>query len=238
MKTIDITDYMYYKCVQSLVYDKDALNLISEGDYDLHIFSNEFLDGLYSFVKYMSENNYFEKDYKDNVLDIIMYMRNSLKGTEDYSLLIDRLNEIVRMINKSNDSNSEQFYLNEMGIRLGFLRNKGKNVKLDDRQYEKCKTIVLESISNDYSVLLFNLDRIDDETFKNDFVPAFSMNALYYYSLRALFVEKPELASIIKLRERVNLMLNYNTVNLDKTRINKKVKKEIQNETRKFRKFI
>lgn len=99
----ELLHYFYTKLIQYIVFENEALKDVSKGNFDSWLSQEDFFTVLKDYCDYMADNNYLEKPYKENLLDLINYVR-FLQHKMQASA------EMIAKVNSCTGTNCTEFY--------------------------------------------------------------------------------------------------------------------------------
>ena len=234
MEQIDLTEIAMYKLVQYLIFDDEANLEISSGKWDSSLSSTTFLEKLKLYVKYMASNNYLDIRLKYNIFNILNRIRECCNDK------VNDVNEMILQINKATDEDELDLYIYEKSKRMSTknLKKLNKYYSSIPKEREKFKKEVSDLISYDYLILNSLLGQISEEDYDNVSLPNLGLSIEYFYSLRSLINDEPNLILSEKVIERIKKVLSYNKKNINSSEITYLDRLEIKSETKVFERYL
>ena len=221
---LKISEYIMLKEVQFLIFNEENNKSVRNGGWENVIKHPMFFQKLKEHVKYLTDNNYLEDIYKDNILNILDKLRTEYPND---------VNEMIKQINSSNGEKCFEFYSYELSKRVPVtLMGKVINISEDSLRFS-----AINSICNDF-IIISSIFNLDDETFKKEFIPIYSLDISYFYSLRVMANENDDIFLLKTMSNKLKLMLEYNKKYINKARIKSSLKRQIKSEIKVFEKCL
>lgn len=233
----DLNGYIQVKFIQFILHN----DLVFEKIFKDHLFDNSILNPTFaiafaSYLKvFMEETKFINPRVKDKAYRIMAYIKENNNFTDDIKHKINNLfNDIIIDLNVIKDMDGEEYYLDEIAKRFDFRGN----VTLDEEEYEDYKSIVEESLGNDYIILSYHCDIIKENEFEES-VPLFITDMYYFNSLNAILTEYPEILKNETFKKRVKKIVEANKkCEINKSNHTPLEKKFIQRNTNYFNKLL
>ena len=218
-----INDYIYTKVLITILFG------VSE-EKEEWMYGTDKLEGIKEIVEEFCLSGLFSKQVKSNIFDYLTEARN-IKD-DDYEYRIKLINEIICVLNLNSYNNSNSFYRVELYRRRDDKRYLNK---YPDYVIEGESDLVNRSIVYDALVLLSHDKKVDDETFKKEFLPDLTKQLFYYESINIILDGCPIIFKDPTFYNRFVYVLNQNNelsnnefCNSGKkiiNKVNKKIKK-------------
>lgn len=206
MNDIDYT-YMYNTVYKSYVfaYDIDEV-LKSTGDSFFE--DNNFFDYIENEVKQNEEFEYLDNLAKENIFKILNFFRDYYKGKEKYIEYVDKINNMIIILNRSKEGNVYNFYQDEVISRSLY---KEKVTKSFEKQQPKLLIpVIREMIVFDAYLVLKLFANHEEFLAEVDFIVK---NPNTIYSLSKFFDEFPQIIVDPVINERIKLILKMSLNN-------------------------
>lgn len=201
-------DYFIDKLFKSYIYASDLNNVLNYSNEESVIFKNDnLLIYLEELVKENLEFEYLDDFAKNNIFSLLGLLRYSVvyKNRDNYNQLIERINNIIFLLNRSGDINAFDFYFDEIKSRFYF--SKKFIEKIEKGTIELVPEEIRAMISNDILMLLnLNANKKDFDSVFEDLVE----NEYVLYSIKKMFDENPGMFKDEMIYERVCNILKYN----------------------------
>ncbi len=201
-------EYFIDKLFKSYIYASDLNNVLNYSNEESVIFKE---DNLLVYLEKLAEENlefeYLDNFCKNNIFWLLHLLRNSevYKNRNNYNELIDRINNIILMLNRSGDINVFDFYFDEIKSRFYF--SKKFIEKIEKGTIELVPEEIRAMISNDVLMLLnLNADQKEFDSVFEDLVE----NEYVLYSIRRMLDENPDMFKDEIIYKRVYDILKYN----------------------------
>ena len=233
----NLNDYIQIKFIQFILHNDSVFKVIFKDHlFDDSILNIAFAVTFASYLKvFMEETKFLNSKVKDKAYRIIDYIKENNNFIDEEKHRINYLfNDVIMSLNVIQDIDCEEYYLDEIAKRFDFK----KNVTLNEEEYEDYKSIVEESLGNDYIILSYHCELIKENDFEES-VPLFTTDMYYFNSLNAILNEYPEILRNETFKRRVKKVIGLNK----KSEINKSShtqleKKFIQRNTNYFNKLL
>lgn len=201
-------DYFIDKLFKSYIYASDLNNVLNYSNEESVIFKN---DNLLVYLEELAKENlefeYLDDFTKNNIFSLLELLRYSIvyKKRDNYNELIERINNIILMLNRSGDINVFDFYFDEIKSRFYF--SKKFIEKIEKGTIELVPEEIRAMISNDILMLLnLNADQKEFDSVFEDLVE----NEYVLYSIRRMLDENPDMFKDEIIYKRVHDILKYN----------------------------
>ena len=201
-------DYFIDKLFKSYIYASSLNNVLDYSNEESVIFKD---DNLLVYLEQLAKENlefeYLDQFSKDNIFSLLELLRYSkvYKDRENYNELIERINNIILLLNNSGDMNVVDFYFDEITSRFYF--SKKFVAKIKSGAIVLVPEEIRAMISNDILMLL-NLNANEKDF--NDVFEDLVDNEYVLYSIKKMLDENPEMFKEQVIYERVRNILKYN----------------------------
>ena len=231
----DLNNYIQFKYVQFLLHNDLAFSKIFENhSFDNSILNPNFAVAIASYLNvFIEEHRFLNPEVKDKAYRIIAYIKQNNNFKDDIKYKINHLfNDTIINLNATIDDDNIDYYLDEIVKRFDFRRN----LSLDE--YELYKSIVEQSLGNDYVILSYHCDIMKENEFEES-VPMFVTDMFYFNSLNAILNEYPEILKNETFRRRVKKIVDENMrCKMNKSHHTQLEKKFIRRNTNYFNKML
>lgn len=201
-------DYFIDKLFKSYVYASNLNHVLNYADEESVIFKN---DNLLIYLEELAKENlefeYLDDFSKNNIFSLLELLRYSLvyKNKDNYNELIERINNIILLLNNAGDINVAEFYFDEITSRQ----------YLSDRFIKKIRNGSVSLVPEEIRSMICNdiLIILNLNANENDFNSVFEdlvNNDYVLFSIRRLLDENPEMFKDEMIYERVRDILKYN----------------------------
>lgn len=228
----NVKKYMDSMKFNAIIFDDYISSELNGDDLDYlpdreYVISSDFIDYLYMKTHINEVTEIFDRQVKNNIFDVIMFIRNNIK--ENRSEVIKKLNEIIIVLNKSDSKGSASFYKEQYLKRIHYYNEKGqrKFPELMFTEYDdsiEYLSFVRESISLDYGTVEDILEK-DDEEFLS--IEESFINEYFLYTISKILYDCPELFLNERFKNRALYILKKIQKGILKFKKNKNEQEEI-----------
>lgn len=203
----NLEHYFYIKFIQGILFNEKMYNDFLNHKYDEYAKNIKFIEMFANYVDGCIQSQLLESEEKQRVYIIISKIRNFI-NIEDEQLkngCIEMYDRIIKSLNSIVKVTNNHFYLDEINKRYG-------QTSIDEKRINKLKPFIKKSIGFDFSILMFHLSEMDEQTFLEQ-AKDLVMNEFYFASVNAIIHEHPEFLKNQKFIERVKRIIMMNKKN-------------------------
>lgn len=215
MDEIKLDIYLNKLKMNTVIFNDEVREEFEYEEFKKYVISNEFIESLYSFVNANYILEMIDLDVKNNIFDVLVFIRDN---TKKYN---EEINEIIALLNFTPYDNANDFY------RRQFLKRMGRYTKKEEKYYpdkffeedSDIKKLIRFSLTNDYDTinqLLYCEDDEIDAIIKNQLLTEYTLNTfnILLYDFKELFEdERFKNRVIYVLKEIRNVSLNISKKN-------------------------
>lgn len=205
----ELNGYLCVKFIESYMYNEEFHSKVRKGKFDDYILNSDFVDIFIEFVNDFCEHEMLELSKRNEIYDLIIHVaqKANFADFESRKYYVEKLNELIRKLNTLEDRNAQNFYEQQIGVRLNLS---GKEITYEE--YEKYKEIVQDSLGYDFIFLINHTDLISSKDFEIR-LDSFVGDNYYFYSLNGILQEKPELLKDQTFKKRLKQVIDSNRHN-------------------------
>ncbi len=181
----ELNGYLCVKFIESYMYNEEFHSKVRKGEFDDYILTSDFVDIFIEFVNDFCEHEMLELSKRNEIYDLIIHVaqKANFADFESRKYYVEKLNELIRKLNTLEDRNAQNFYEQQIGVRLNLS---GKEITYEE--YEKYKEIVQDSLGYDFIFLINHTDLISSKDFEIR-LDSFVGDNYYFYSLNGILQE-------------------------------------------------
>lgn len=210
----DNGSYYNYKLYE-LLLTEDKLNEWISNNPILSTY--DFLDGFYSYMLNVIENEFLSDAMKSNVLEYLNLIRFNEDrriaslDSKSFKERVGLINKLIRLVNSAKGTHYVSFYRNEL-----YKRTNNEMYLLDAIDSKK-EEALFESMKFDQFVIYSHSDAISEEEFIKNYAIDLTKDFKYFQTINCILKEYPEQFNNPLFKRRyniiINIFLNYNMKN-------------------------
>lgn len=227
--------YLYLKLMQGLLYNHNLPQTLEYKEWDNCFFTKSFIEIFIKYLTSICEQNRFDRRFKYNAYYLINYIidNNDLIGL-DKKQLLSKLNALIRLVNINNDCHKSLFYNYHLKTRL----SKSEYYKWIFKTTEEIKTFVINCLNNDFPILASTTNFVSNTEYQTKFINTFGLSQSFFYSLKIIIHECPEIIDTSLFHKRVNQMIDYNQKHLNQSNLTLRQQVNLKREMVLFKRKI
>ena len=195
--------YSLYKDCELVLANRDADGIIEK---NVNLKSYAFLNSFKNFINKMIENDYLSPFMKNNALNYLNTVRFSdiLGSDENWDKKIWLISDIIRLINSKDCKKYVTYYRKEMYKRT----NNDDYMNLPSCYILLSEEKLCNSINFDHLVLFSHSDKVDNMTFRNEYLLKLIGNWRYFETINCILEEYPNKFLDKVFMERYQIVMN------------------------------